>query len=151
MNSMNRPRFLRLLIGSAFLFPLMASASLATAADMVLVAHPTAGVSELSKSAAKAILTGKTGNWPNGTPVVLVLPTQGSAAMKWLTSTVLNLPETTYRRALLRKVFNGKAQKPLKATNPRAAQELVARTRGALTIVPRSALAGGGLKVVTIK
>jgi len=73
---------------------------------------------------AKRLLTGQSPKWPDGTPVVVVLPPEGSPELAWLCDAILKMPEDVYRRALLQKVFHGAVPKPISTKSEDAASAI---------------------------
>ena len=123
---------------------------IAAAEDYVLVVHSSVGKLELEVARARRFLAAMEAEWPNGAPVVIVLPPRGSGAIKWVTVTILQMPEPAYRRHLLSQVFRGLARKPIEAESMADLREQVLNRRGAISALPRS-LVTDGMRIVSIR
>jgi hypothetical protein len=65
----------------------------------------------------------------DGTEVVLVLPTKGSKEIAWFCELV-GMPEDTYRRKVLQRVFGGALAKPIKVKSSGQIADVVRRQKG---------------------
>lgn len=145
---MRQPKHLFSLLGLAILALALVGPRSAMGDDFVVVANPRVSTTSLTHDAAQQLFSGRATNWPDGTPVVLVLPPRGSASMRWLSSSLLGMPEAAYRRFVLNQVFRGRARRPLEPRTTRSVGVMVRQTRGALGVVPRSE--AEGLRVIQI-
>ncbi len=100
----------------------------------VVVAHNDVPVSNLDESKIRDFLLGRTTAFANGQTVVIVLCMDSAAddAMKKIVDRSANLLLRGWKRL----VFSGSGAMPLQAATIQDAIALVARTPGAITILP---------------
>jgi len=100
----------------------------------VVVVHNDVNVSNLDESKIRDFLLGRTTAFANGQTVVIVLCMDSAAddAMQTIVGRSANLLLRGWKRL----VFSGTGAMPLQATTVQDAIALVARTSGAITILP---------------
>ncbi len=108
-------------------FPLSLSAA-------VVVAHNNVPVSNLDEEKIRDFLLGRTTTYSNGQTVVVVL-CMDSAADEAMNK-IVNRSANLLLRGWKRLVFSGSGAMPLQATTIQDAIALVARTPGAITVLP---------------
>ncbi len=123
--------------------PSVAPAEPALASDFVLAAHADVGTAALPRADLKRILSGRQREWPDGTPVQLVLPPRKAESVRWMSKNVLKMPEDVYRRYLAEQVFRGAMTAPEDAEDAVDTVDRIASTSGAIGPIPRDALADG--------
>jgi len=90
----------------------------------------------------KKLLTGQQSKWPDGTPVVLVLPPAESEAVAWACEHLLRMPRSLYFRYVKEKAFRGSIAKPIEVSSEAAVAASVGAVVGAIAIVPVGAVTG---------
>lgn len=106
----------------------------------VVIANNDVRVDSLSAAALKDIYTGKTKYWPDGESVVIVvLADQTDAAL----AEVSGMDASQFRTFWQRMVFSGRGQQPKKVTDTTALVAMVAATKGAIALVPKTAAVDG--------
>ena len=93
----------------------------------------------LSKKEIKKYLSGQKPQWPDGTPIIIVLYPKGSAEMRWLCSTLLKLNENMYRRFLHQKAFRT-GFNLIEVQNQEEAQKLLKQHSGAIAPIHKDFL-----------
>ena len=111
----------------------------------VIASHATTA---MSAKDLKRVFTGQISRWPDGTPVVLVLPPKGSPAMAWACSTVLKMPESVYLRYVKEKVFRGSIAQPIEVVGEGEIIAMVAQHVGAVSIAPAGTASGAAHAVI---
>lgn len=116
--------------------------------EIVVAAFRSTTTTTLNADVARAMLSGRVTHWPDGTPVVLVLPARGTPEAVWL-ARFTGMPEVALRRFILQQVFRGRLTRPAEPSTRSGVLSEMARRRGALGVVTRSAATG--LCVVQIR
>lgn len=119
-------------------------------ADPVLVTSADIPIDSLTKAQAKKIWSGQTPSWPDGSPLVLVLPPKKGDSDTWLAKNVVKMPIDVHRRYLLEKAFAATIPAPLQAKSDDETTLTVLSTPGSIGVAPSEALPEG-LKVLTIE
>lgn len=113
----------------------------------VVIANSAVPVDALTSDALKDILTGKTKYWDGGQSVVIgVLPDKTDAALQQACGMDYSAFKTFWQRI----AFSGRGQEPKRANDAAALVDIVAKTKGAIAIVPADA-ALNGVKKIEIK
>lgn len=116
------------------------------ALDGVVIAHEGAAAANLTASALKDILTGKTMYWDGGEAIVIVYVEQADAALKEASG----MDSSAFKTFWQRLAFSGRAKPPKKADDVAAAVAAVAATKGAIAVVTSDA-ALSGVKKIEVK
>lgn len=116
-----------------------ASAQDTTEAYQVVANHKTQA---MTAKDIKKLLTGQQSKWPDGTPVVLVLPPADSEAVAWACKHLLRMPRSLYFRYVKEKAFRGSIAKPIEVSSEAAVAASVAAVAGAIAIVPVGTVTG---------
>lgn len=90
----------------------MAAAPGATQAGIVVITHPSAGVTALSKDDVMRIFLAKTKTYPNEKPAVPVIPREGSASRLKFESTVFEKSPMQVKAYWTRLLFTGRGNPP---------------------------------------
>ena len=126
-----------LLTGSLLLAGIAMRPCAAHAGDSVVAGHEKGVVAGLGRADLKKYLAGLKRAWPDGTPVVIVLPPKGSAEMAHLCE-IVGMPEGAYRRFLSARVFRGKLARPAKAGSAAETAAAIATKPGSIGVVATS-------------
>lgn len=81
------------------------------------------------------LLTGKQRKWPNGTPIVVVLPGKEAAYFQAVGNEWFGGSGAAMQRHWLRLVFSGRANVPLYAQNSQHTLTLLSQTVGSVGVV----------------
>jgi hypothetical protein len=147
--ALSRRTFLQLAGIEAAGLLVVVQTSLASSGDEhVVVANSSAGVAMLPLDTARRLLSAQQEYWPNGTPVLIVVPPKGSASLHWMLQGILRMPESAYRRHLMNQVFRGVARHPVATDSLEATVHEVTTRRGAISALPRSMLTSGTRVIV---
>jgi ABC-type phosphate transport system substrate-binding protein len=126
---------------------LVAALLLVCAAARVVIANNDVPAGSLSADELKDIYTGKTGYWQGGQRVVIAVLADGNdAALK----KVSGMDASQFKTFWQRLVFSGRGQLPKKADDAASLVALVARTQGAIALVPADA-GLMGVKILEVK
>lgn len=110
----------------------------------VVIANTGVPVDTLSGDALKDILTGKTKYWDGGQSVVIgVLPDKTDAALQQACGMDYSAFKTFWQRI----AFSGRGQEPKRANDTAALVDIVAKTKGAIALVPADADLAGVKKI----
>ena len=107
------------------------------ASDLVLASQ--VEIPSLPKKEIKKYLSGQKPQWPDGTPIIIVLYPKGSEEMTWLCTDVLQLNENMYRRFLHQKAFRTGIQL-IEVQNQEEAQALLEQHHGAVAPLNKEVL-----------
>lgn len=136
------------LIQLSLMLVMMITAGSALAAP-VLIANPGVAVSELSSSEVKSVFLGKTGNWDDGSRIVLSMLKGGDVSAEFLKSNVKKSQKqfgTFWKKA----VFSGTGEMPADFDTESDLIMFVSRTPGAVGYVDEASV-NESVKVITIK
>lgn len=109
---------------------------LAKADDHVVVANASAGTPALTLDEARRMLAAQQASWPNGCPVLIVVPPKGSSSIQWMLDRILHMPEGAYRRHLMNQAFKGVTREPLLTVTVEEVVREVSTRRGAVSVIP---------------
>ena len=96
---------------------IVVSLARADAGGFVIVKSAKNPTANLTKDAAKSVFSGRTKEWSNGEPVVLVIGSEDSPAMTWLAQSLFGVSAKTFLAKLKQDVFKGDVPKPLSAND----------------------------------
>jgi hypothetical protein len=125
--------FSSLLVGLALF---VSGPSTAASPSYVLAVQASYAGHLLGPSEIKKMLTGRITAWPDGMPVVIVLPPKGSPEVEWASQTYLNMPEQFYRRHLMEQSFRGAISKPKSSSGAQDTCQIISSVPGALGPLP---------------
>lgn len=118
------------------------------AEELVVIVHEAVEVVDIDGDFAMRLLSGRIPQWPDGTPVVIVLPPRASPSVGWLCAKLIRMPERTYRRFLLERAFRGSIEPIVTTTSEEDAVQTVQATPGAISVAPVAMMRPG---IVTIE
>jgi hypothetical protein len=84
-------------------------------ADYRLVRNAKNPTPKVSKEGVRGLFSGKTKNWSNGQPVILVIGSEDAPAMQWLADAYFHVSAKTYLAKIKQDVFRGELPHPLSA------------------------------------
>jgi len=118
-----------LLVSQSIAVPTAWSADVAPA--VVVATEKATELPEADKSTLRDILSGKTTSWPDGTPIVLVLPPPTSVEMSWLCNEFFGVSVVAYRQVLAHRIAHGSETRLVEARD-------AAEVKGQLLATPGS-------------
>lgn len=95
------------------------------------------GVTTLSPAEVRAIFRGERALWSTGQRVTVVLPSTRAEYVEAFADQILGMRPAAMQRHWLALVFQGRAEPPVPQETVAAALEFVARTPGAIAVLPR--------------
>lgn len=109
----------------------------AFAADFTVLVNPSVGESAISKDELKQVLLTNKTNWKDGKKIVLITLSFGSDEADTVTKEFMGMSSVQAKKHWLTKVFGGSIPAvPQTADSADEAAELVAKTPGAIVVVP---------------
>lgn len=107
----------------------------APASATEIIAAPDVSVPSLSRSEARALFAMRKTRWPNGQPTRVFVLAEDSSAHQNLCKNVLDLYPYQLRDAVMRGVYTGITQAPLRVDSEEEMKQRVAHTPGAIGYV----------------
>jgi len=125
----------------------------AQAGEIVALTHPSNDQTSLVMDDLRLMYSASRRQWPDRTPVLLIVPPPGSPAMDFLVKRVLRKPsEDDVSRFYVKMVYQQKITSPPKQLSTAEAVALVRSVPGALALAERSEVAGAsGVQVIPIE
>ncbi len=109
-----------------------------SAAQYLIIGHPSTTPEKISKKHLKRILTAKQTRWQDGTPITLVKFSMGAAEEKEFTQTVLKMRASQVRKTYLEKLFSGKLPaEPIEVDSAGSMMRTVKTVRGAIGYIKK--------------
>ncbi len=130
---------LRLVVVGALVCGLQSDAPRAASTGFSMVVNRATLDGQMDKKQLRGLLLGAS-NWPDGSPVVLVLLPKGHPAMTWMAEEVLGMPEAAFRKQLLQRVFRGSSTRPTEVGSVAESVGVLQSTQGALGPLPSEGL-----------
>lgn len=119
-------------------------------AQVVLVAHQTSAIGNLTRNEARLLFTMRLKNWPDGTLVrVHVLPDNHDVHRRFANE-ILGLYPYQLRRGWDRQLFSGTGQAPVTVANEREMLDRLVTTPGAIGYLSR-AVEHPALRVIEVE
>lgn len=122
------------------LLALLASATQAAAADLVVIVSTRSGAPGLRPEQVAAIFLGQTAQLPDGTPVTAIDQPVGSATRDEFYARVASKSPALLKAYWSKLLFTGRGQPPREVDGNGAVKKLVAATPGLIGYIDRSAL-----------
>lgn len=119
----------------ALCIAILASSAAIARADFVIIKHAKNPTPSLSKDAAKGVFSGHTKTWSNDEPIILVIGSEDSPAMKWLASTLFGVSAKTFLAKIKQDVFKGDVAHPLSADDDAKTIKRVQSGAGVVDVV----------------
>jgi ABC-type phosphate transport system substrate-binding protein len=94
--------------------------------------NPTA---RLSAADLKDIFIGRKKVWPHGAVVAVVVGAPGSPELKWLSESLLHVPESVLMTKIRQEVFKGEMRRPIVTTSDKETLTVLAANPGAIGVV----------------
>lgn len=127
-----------------FSLALLGASPGASALDGMVIVHPSVTVTQLTSSALKDILTGKTMYWEGGEAIVIVYSGgQADPVLKQASGMDSNAFRTFWQRL----AFSGRAKPPKKVDDVPNVVTTVASTKGAMAVVTSNASTSGVTRI----
>ncbi len=106
-------------------------------AEIVVIANPSVPVDQLDRNAARLIFSMRRSQWPDGTPMRVVVMPDDHPLHRAFCSEVLHLYPRQLRRVWDRQTYSGTGQSPETVATPEEMLERVATRPGAVGYLPR--------------
>jgi hypothetical protein len=106
----------------------------AEAANLVFVANINSAI-EPDELDMQAIMRGSQGNWPNGSPIVLVLPGKKAETYEQVSHHIFGETGVMMQRRWLKLVFSGRGNPPRYVDSEKEIVDLVLNTPGAAAVI----------------
>ncbi len=123
----------------------------AIAGDIVVITHPSVGVTELSKEDVMRIFLAKTKTYPNEKQAVPVIPKENADTRKRFESVVFQKSPVQIKAYWTRLLFTGRGNPPQALEDDAAIKKRVAETPNAIGYIDASALDTSVRAVFTIQ
>jgi len=102
------------------------------AAAQELIAHPSAGITTLTRNEARLYFTMRLKTWPNGQPTKVFVLADNHPTHHHFTNEILGLYPYQLRRVWDRQIFSGTGQAPIAVANEKEMIKRVSTTPGAI-------------------
>lgn len=119
-------------------------------AEMVVIANHSVPVNRLERNAARLIFSMRRSQWPDGTPLGVVVMPDENPLHRQFSSQVLHLYPRQLRRVWDRQTYSGTGQSPETVATPEEMLERVATRPGAVGYLPREKV-DGRVKLLEVK
>jgi hypothetical protein len=123
--------------------------SQAAGSDVAVVVSANSAVSDLPLADLRRILLGDRQFWGDRTRITVVVPPPASAERATLLRVIYRMRESEYRQYWVAKIFRAEVTSGPRVASAEQAKRLVAATRGAIALIPASAV-DGTVKVVRV-
>lgn len=123
----------------------------AIAGEIVVITHPSVGVTELSKEDVMRIFLAKTKTYPNEKQAVPVIPKENAETRTRFESTVFQKSPVQIKAYWTRLLFTGRGNPPQTLEDDAAIKKRVAETPNAIGYIDASALDNSVRAVFTIQ
>ena len=128
-----------------------AAISFANAGKIVVITHPSTGVTQLSREDVTRIFLAKTKTYPNEKPVVPVIHKEGTPTRERFESQVFQKSPMQIKAYWTRLLFTGRGNPPQTLDSDEAIKKRVAETPNAIGYINASALDDSVRAVYTVK
>jgi len=128
------------------------ASSAAEEAEIIVVVNQENPISELSLSDLRHILRADRKRWQSGDAIEILLPPRGSLAMDAIVANVFNMGSVSeLGQYYMAAIYQQKITEAPPTTSTDGAIRIVATSKNALAVVPRSGTIGkSGIKIITV-